>query len=48
MAGIPLSVVIATWLVGATWIVGLTAHYFGFSSDFVRFVLCLGIGAAPC
>jgi hypothetical protein len=46
MAGIPLSVVIATWLVGAMWIVGLTAHYFGFSSDLVWLVLCLGTGAA--
>jgi hypothetical protein len=37
---------IAMWLVGAMWIVGLTAHYFGFSSDLVWFVLCLGTGAA--
>ena len=46
MAGVPLSLTIAMWLVGAMWIVGLTAHYFGFSSDLVWFVLCLGTGAA--
>jgi hypothetical protein len=46
MAGLPLSLVIAIWLVGAMWIVGLAARFFGFSSDLVWFVLFLGTGAA--
>jgi hypothetical protein len=46
MAGLPLSLVIAIWLVGAMWIVGLTAYILGFSSDLVWFVLVLGTGAA--
>ena len=46
MAGLPLSLVIAIWLVGAMWIVGLTALFFGFSSDLTWFVLFLGAGAA--
>ena len=46
MAGLPLSLVIAIWLVGAMWIVGLTAHFFSFSSDLVWFVFFLGTGAA--
>ena len=46
MAGLPLSLVIAIWLVGAMWIVGLTARFFGFSSDLVWFVLFLDTGAA--
>ena len=46
MAGLPLSLVIAIWLVGAMWIIGLIAHLFGFSSDLVWFVLFLGTGAA--
>ena len=46
MAGLPLSLVIAIWLVGAMWIVGLIAQFFGFSSDLVWFVLFLGTGAA--
>jgi hypothetical protein len=46
MAGLPLSLVIAIWLLGAMWLVGLTAHFFGFSSDLVWFVLFLGTGAA--
>ena len=46
MAGLPLSLVIAIWLVGAMWIVGLIAQFFGLSSDVVWFVLFLGTGAA--
>jgi hypothetical protein len=46
MAGLPLSLVIAIWLLAAMWIVGLTAHLLGFSSDVVWFVLFLGTGAA--
>jgi hypothetical protein len=46
MAGLPLSLVIALWLVGAMWIVGLAAYTLGFSSDLVWFVLFLGTGAA--
>ena len=46
MAGLPLSLVIAIWLVGAMWIVGLIAYFSGFSSDLVWFVLFLGTGAA--
>jgi hypothetical protein len=46
MAGLPIPLLIAIWLVGAMWIVGLTARYFGFSSDLVWFVLFLGSGVA--
>jgi hypothetical protein len=46
MAGLPIPLLIAIWLVGAMWIVGLTARYFGFSSDLVWFVLFLGTGVA--
>jgi hypothetical protein len=46
MAGLPLALVIAFWLVGAMWIVGLAAYTLGFSSDLVWFVLFLGTGAA--
>jgi hypothetical protein len=46
MAGLPFSLVIAIWLVGAMWIVGLAAYTLGFSSDLVWFVLFLGTGAA--
>jgi hypothetical protein len=46
MAGLPIPLAIAIWLVAAMWIVGLTAYYFGFSSDLVWFVLLLGSGAA--
>jgi hypothetical protein len=46
MAGLPVPLLIAIWLVGAMWIVGLTARYFGFSSDLVWFVLFLGTGVA--
>jgi hypothetical protein len=46
MAGLPFSLVIAIWLVGAMWIVGLIAYFSGFSSDLVWFVLFLGTGAA--
>jgi hypothetical protein len=46
VAGLPVSLTIGIWLVGAMWIVGLSAHYFGFSSDLVWFVLFLGTGVA--
>jgi hypothetical protein len=46
MAGLPIPLTIAIWLVAAMWIVGLTANYFGFSSDLVWFVLFLGSGVA--
>ena len=46
MAWLSIRLMIAIWLVGALWIVGLTAHYFGFSSDLVWFVLFLGTGVA--
>ena len=45
MAGLPLPLIIAIWLVGAMWIVGLAANYFEFSSDLVWFVLFLGTWA---
>jgi hypothetical protein len=35
MAGLPIHLAIAIWLVAAMWIVGLTVYYFGFSSDLV-------------
>jgi hypothetical protein len=46
MAGLPLSLVIAIWLVGAMWIVSLSAYTLGLSSDLLWFVLFLGAGAA--
>jgi hypothetical protein len=46
MAGLPVSLMIGFWLVGAMWVVGLSARYFGFSSDLVWFVLFLGTGVA--
>jgi hypothetical protein len=46
VAGLPVSLMIGIWLVGAMWIVGLSAYYFGFSSDLVWFVLFLGTGVA--
>jgi len=46
MAGLPVPLLIAIWLVGAMWIVGLTARYLGFSSDLVWFVLFLGTSVA--
>ena len=46
MAGLPVSLMIAIWLVGALWIVSLTARAFGFSSDLIWFVLFLGTGVA--
>lgn len=46
MAGLPVPLLIAIWLVGAMCIVGLTARYLGFSSDLVWFVLFLGTGVA--
>ena len=38
MAGLPIPLAIAIWLVAAMWIVGLMAYYFGFSGDLVWFV----------
>ena len=46
MAGLPIPLAIAIWLVAAMWIVGLTAYYFEFSSDLVWLVLFLGSGTA--
>jgi hypothetical protein len=46
MAGLPASLCIAIWLVGALWIVALVSTYFGLSSDLIWFVLFLGTGAA--
>jgi hypothetical protein len=46
MAGLPIPLAIAIWLVAAMWVVGLTAYYFGFSGDLVWFVLFLGSGVA--
>jgi hypothetical protein len=46
MAGLPPSLAIAFWLVGALWIVALVSNYFGFSSDLIWFVLFLGTGVA--
>jgi len=46
MAGLPASLAIAIWLVGALWIVALFSHFFGYSSDLIGFVLFLGTGAA--
>ena len=46
MAGLPLSLVIAIWLLGAMWIVALVSNYFGFSSDLIWSVLFLGTGVA--
>ena len=46
MVGLPASLAIAIWLVGALWMVALVSNYFGFSSDLICFVLFLGTGAA--
>lgn len=46
MAGLPPSLAIAIWLVGALWIVALVSQFFGYSSDPIWFVLFLGTGAA--
>jgi hypothetical protein len=46
MAGLPISLTIAIWLVSAMWIVALSAYCFGFSSDLIWFVLFLGTGTA--
>lgn len=46
MAGLPLSLVIAIWLVGAMWIVALVSNYFSLSSDLIWSVLFLGTGVA--
>jgi hypothetical protein len=46
VAGLPLSLVIAIWLVGAMWIVALVSNYFSFSSDLIWSVLFLGTGVA--
>jgi hypothetical protein len=46
MAGLPPSLAIAIWLVGALWIVALVSHFSGYSSDLIWFVLFLGTGAA--
>jgi hypothetical protein len=37
---------IAIWFGSAMWIVALSAHYFGFSSDLIWFVVFLGTGIA--
>jgi hypothetical protein len=46
MAGLPPSLAIAIWLVGALWTVALVFHFFGYSSDLIWYVLFLGTGAA--
>ena len=46
VVGLPASLAIAIWLVGALWMVALVSNYFGFSSDLICFVLFLGTGAA--
>lgn len=46
MAGLPISLIIAIWLVGALWIVGAVAYYFGYPSDLIWFVLFLGTSVA--
>ena len=46
MAGLPPSLAIAIWLVGALWIVALVSQFFGYSSDLIWFVFFLGTGAA--
>jgi hypothetical protein len=46
MAGLPLSLVIALWLVGAVWLVALATYFLDASSDIVWLVLFLGTGTA--
>jgi len=46
MAGLPLSLVIGIWFVGAMWAVGLVAYFLEMSSDMLWFVLILGSGIA--
>jgi hypothetical protein len=45
MGQLPVSLMIAMWLVAAMWIVGLTAYYFEFSSDLIWLVPFMGTGA---
>lgn len=42
MAGLPLSLAISLWLVGAVWVVALGTYFFDMSSDIVWFVLFIG------
>jgi hypothetical protein len=44
VAGLPLSLVIAIWLVGAMWIIALVSNYFSYSSHLIWSVLFLGTG----
>jgi hypothetical protein len=46
MSSLPVSLLIAIWLVAASWLVGLSVYLFGFSSDIVWLVLCAGTGTA--
>jgi hypothetical protein len=46
MAGLPPSLAIAIWLVGALWTVALVSHFYGYSSNLIWLVLFLGTGAA--
>lgn len=46
MAGLPTSLVIALWFVGAVWAVAVTTYFFDVSSDVVWLVLFLGTGTA--
>jgi hypothetical protein len=46
MAGLPIPLTIAIWLVAAMWTAGPAAYYVGFSSHFIWLLLFLGSGAA--
>jgi hypothetical protein len=46
MAGLPLSLKIAIWFVGALWLVGGVAYQFGYTANLVWFALILGTGTA--
>jgi hypothetical protein len=46
MAGLPVSLIVAIWLVVTTWIVGVVAYCFGFSPESVWLTFLLGAGVA--
>jgi hypothetical protein len=46
MAGLPVSLIVASWLVATTWIVGAVAYWFEIDSEPVWLTLLLGTGVA--
>jgi|SoiMethySBSTD1v2_1073268.scaffolds.fasta_scaffold252927_2 hypothetical protein len=46
MAGLPVSLIVASWLVVTTWIVGIIAYWFEIGPEPVWLTLSLGAGVA--